>query len=301
MNQQTITTRPPSNEKKQGIGRLLRGRLAPVCLILIGVVALLYPIVSTNFNNYQIGKAADEYSKFIEKADTSLVEEKLDAARDYNRNRTTGPILDPWLSRISEDNKDYQEYLSQLDLHEVMARITIPSLGVELPVFHGTRDDTLSRGAGHLYGSDLPVGGADAHSVITAHSGLPTATMFDDLHKLKSGDSIYIDVYGQRLRYVVSASQVVQPDETDSLGPIPRADALTLITCTPYGINSHRLLVHAQRAPLENAGMEQMSGFKVPVWMIIFGSVALAALIGLGVWLYRLSKVNSAKYEDGTV
>lgn len=169
-----------------------------------------------------------------------------------------GPILDPWTARLSDDNEPFKEYLHQLDLSGTMARIVIPSIHVDLPVFHGTRPDTLEQGVGHLFGTDLPIGGKNTHSVLTGHTGLQTATLFDNLKNVKEGDSIYIDVYGQKLRYVVYGTEVVLPEDAQNLYKVEGKDLLTLITCTPYGINSHRLLVHAERAPMDEQAAQEL-------------------------------------------
>ncbi|WP_353066473.1 class C sortase [Arcanobacterium hippocoleae] len=220
--------------------------------------------------------------KFIQKSDPAKLEAALQKAHEYNQYRAHGPILDPWLSRITDDNEKYKEYLSLLNLSSTMARIVIPDIHVNLPIFHGTRPNALENGVGHLFGTDLPVGGTSTHSVLTAHTGLRTATLFDNLIDLKKGQSIYIEIYGQRLRYVVKDTEVVLPEETDSLHKITGKDILTLVTCTPYGVNSHRLLVHAERAPLdeENAKiLDTASGFHLQWWMWLFLGGALIALL----------------------
>ncbi|WP_239519529.1 class C sortase [Arcanobacterium phocisimile] len=270
------------------------GFLMPTIIILIGVSILLYPIVSTQWNNYQQRLVADEYASFVEKQDTSKLEESLEKAYSYNQNRTVGPILDPWTARLSDDNEPYSEYLEQLNLMGTMARIVIPSIKVDLPVFHGTRPETLERGVGHLFGTDLPVGGEGTHSVLTSHTGLQTATLFDNLKDISTGDSIYIDVYGEKLRYVVTGTEVVLPDEADTLYKVEGKDLLTLVTCTPYGINSHRLLVHAERAPMDDNGADAVEngvGWEIQWWMWLFGIAALSAVLILIRFLY-VSKNN---------
>lgn len=141
------------------------------------------------------------------------------------------------------------DYLDQLRLgtSDTMARLRIPTIGASLPVFHGTSDETLERGVGHLQGSALPVGGAGTNSVLTGHSGIPQSRLFTDLHDLVAGDLITVEVVGETLTYQVDRIDTVLPTETDLLQPVPGADLLTLVTCTPIGVNTHRLLVQAHR------------------------------------------------------
>ncbi len=140
-------------------------------------------------------------------------------------------------------------YLDQLRLgtSDTMARLRIPTIGASLPVFHGTSDETLERGVGHLQGSALPVGGAGTNSVLTGHSGIPQSRLFTDLHDLVVGDVVTVEVVGETLTYQVDRIATVLPTETDLLQPVPGADLLTLVTCTPIGVNTHRLLVQAHR------------------------------------------------------
>ena len=215
----------------------------------------------------------------------------------YKRQHTDGPILDPWLARISEDNLEYKEYENQLAGAPAMSQIAIPAIDVRLPVYHGTSEATLQKGLGHLYGSALPTGGEGFHSVITGHTGLTTATLFDDLVDVKEGDAIYVSTFGERLKYQVYDTEVVLPDQTDSLRAEPGRDLLTLVTCTPYGINTHRLLVHAERVPMdpEESGVLDESTSTIQWWMWVLGAVALLVLAALIWWIIREKKKSDRK------
>ena len=175
-----------------------------------------------------------------------------------------------------------------------MSQLAIPSIDLRLPVYHGTRDETLQKGLGHLYGSALPTGGEGFHSVITGHTGLTNATLFDDLVDVEVGDAIYLSTFGERMKYQVYDIEVVLPEETDSLRAEEGRDLLTLITCTPYGINTHRLLVHAERVPMDpdEASVLDESTSTVQWWMWALGLVALAILLGLAWWIWREKKKN---------
>lgn len=271
-----------------GRSQSVAGRVSmPLFLAFVSILIMLYPVVVTQMKNLEQIRVSSTYTAREAEADPTSLQNMFEQAQEYNKNRHSGPILDPWLARISSDNQEYQQYLAQLNTYEVMARLVIPSINVDLPVYHGSGEDSLQRGVGHLYGSDLPVGGEGTHAVLTAHSGLRNATLFDNLHKLKKGEAFYIGVSGQRLKYEVSSIDVVLPNETESLGVVAAADRVTLITCTPYGINSHRLLVHADRVPMDEVEYES---FNQPLklnwqwWMFALIGAALLLAVGMAVW-----------------
>ena len=150
-------------------------------------------------------------------------------------------------SAASKD-KEYQSLLDSGD--EVMGTIKIPKISVNLPIYHGTSQTALASGAGHLYGSSLPVGGDNTHSVITGHRGLVNAMMFTRLDEMKTGDFFYIEVMGETLGYEVDRITVINPDDTSQLKIVPGEDRVTLMTCTPYGVNTQRLLISGHREPI---------------------------------------------------
>ena len=203
------------------------------------------------------------------------------------------PILDPWLESQRPDAPQYQAYLHEMDIDPVMARIVIPSIHVSLPIYHGTDSRTLTEGIGHLFGTSLPIGGPSTHAVLTGHTGLSTATMFDNLNQLKKGDVFYVSSLGQTLKYEVNDITVVKPEETDSLRKVPGRDLVTLITCTPYGVNSHRLLVTGERVPMDPtaAAAEEAKALPAPMqtWMkaiIVAVVIILAVVVGILVRLW---------------
>lgn len=277
----------------KGASKSLPKKLLPtVVLSLCAILALLYPVVVTQLNNWEQMRVADSYTKDLDAADQGEISQKLASAQQYNRFRTAGPILDPWLARISEDNTDYQAYLSELDTHEVMARLVVPSANIDLPVYHGTSEAVLQKGVGHLYGSDLPVGGEGTHAVLTAHTGLTNATLFDHLPDVGKGDPIYMGVSGQRMKYEVTDIQVVLPHETSGLRPTPDKDQLTLITCTPYGVNSHRLVVTADRVPFDEEAAEAFAPSKLhwSWWMWALMAAALLIAVLLALWIVKTTR-----------
>ncbi|MGV0376017.1 class C sortase [Corynebacterium hadale] len=290
-----MTTAVEGKHRKQPAQKSFFQRIAlPVIIILAGLMVLMYPVVATQWNNRVQEQVAKQYEEQIQEAPPEQINQALEAAKEYNRTHTDGPILDPWLARISEDNLDYQEYEKHLEGVSAMSQLAIPSIDLRLPVYHGTRDETLQKGLGHLYGSALPTGGEGFHSVITGHTGLTNATLFDDLVDVEIGDAIYLSTFGERMKYQVYDIEVVLPEETDSLRAEEGRDLLTLITCTPYGINTHRLLVHAERVPMDpdEASVLDESTSTVQWWMRALGLVALAILLGLAWWIWREKKKN---------
>ncbi|MDO5099522.1 MAG: class C sortase [Corynebacterium sp.] len=290
----TITNAPKAQPSA------FRRIVLPALIVIVGIAVLAYPVVATQWNNYKQLHVAEEYSQLERSEEPIVLNEMVEAARDYNHNRATGPILDPWLARITPDNTDYQEYLHQLDAFDVMARLVIPSVNIDLPVFHGTTEEVLHKGVGHLFGSDLPVGGESTHSVLTGHTGLSVATLFDNLADVKTGDAIYMAVGGQRLKYEIHDMQVVLPDQTDSLHKQEGKDLLTLITCTPYGVNSHRLLVTAHQVPMDEADQHAFTstGMNVQWWMWLFAFGAVCAAALLMSWIVVMVR-RSRRVADG--
>ncbi len=293
----TATIQSAQPEKKQ---RSTKNIVLPLLLVLLGVVVMLYPVVASQWNNYQQLEIARKYESDVTKAEPKQLHSAVEKAKKYNEDHAGQPILDPWLSRISEDNEDYQAYLEELDGQSAMSQVVIPSINSRLPVFHGTDPKTLQRGVGHLYGSALPVGGAGMRTVLTGHTGLSNATLWDNLIDMKKGDEVFVTTFGETMKYKVHGIEVVLPDETESLEAKPGKDLLSLITCTPYGINSHRLLVHAHRVPLtenDTAKLEETGGFIMQWWMWLVIALAILLLLMVAWWARR--QARAAKNEEG--
>jgi len=216
--------------------------LIMLILFFIGLSVLLYPSISTYWNSKTQSKAVENYENIIQGLDRDAVKEMFVKADDYNKR----------LHDISFPLRDYNQvegYYETLDLNGsgMMGYISIPTIGVEIPIYHGTSDEVLAFAAGHLTGTSLPVGGENTHSVLSAHRGLPNAKLFTDLNKVNIGDTFTITVAERILTYQVDQILTVKPENTSNIGIIEGEDYCTLITCTPYGINSHRLLVRGTR------------------------------------------------------
>ena len=287
---------PEIDPKKAARRKVLRERFLtwlPLVLVLVGVAVLLYPVMATQHNNDEQQRLAKMYTATVNSAGPETIAKERASAETYNNNLESAPILDPWLESQRPDTPQYQAYLHEMDIDPVMARIVIPSIHVSLPVYHGTDSRTLTEGVGHLFGTSLPIGGPSTHAVLTGHTGLSTATMFDNLNQLKKGDVFYVSSLGQTLKYEVNDITVVKPEETDSLRKVPGRDLVTLITCTPYGVNSHRLLVTGERVPMDPtaAAAEEAKALPAPMqtWMkaiIVAVVIILAVVVGILVRLW---------------
>ncbi len=287
---------PATDPKKAARRKILRERFLtwlPLVLVLVGVAVLLYPVMATQHNNDEQQRLAKMYTATVNSAGPETIAKERASAETYNNNLESAPILDPWLESQRPDTPQYQAYLHEMDIDPVMARIVIPSIHVSLPIYHGTDSRTLTEGVGHLFGTSLPIGGPSTHAVLTGHTGLSTATMFDNLNQLKKGDVFYVSSLGQTLKYEVNDITVVKPEETDSLRKVPGRDLVTLITCTPYGVNSHRLLVTGERVPMDPtaAAAEEAKALPAPMqtWMkaiIVAVVIILAVVVGILVRLW---------------
>ena len=206
----------------------------------LGVLILLIPFILDQYHQHQNEKAissmTSRYDRYEDYAEA--LNEQLEEARKYNE----------WIAgqRSPDGILPYKEQLS-FDPDGIMGYLIIPSIELKILIYHGTDEETLAAGAGHLMNTSLPIGGTSSHSVITAHSGMRSMRAFDDIRKLKKGDLFAACIYGRQYVYEVTGSEVVLPFETETLGIKNGTDAMTLVTCTPYGINDHRLLVHGER------------------------------------------------------
>ncbi len=226
--------------------RINRRRVSIILLFLLGLSILLYPYISDAWNKYRASLLISDYSSAVQALDDDSYKEELERVRVYNESLIGGIVPDAFAVRDGVFDEEYESLLSVTD-DQMMGHVEIPSIGVELPIYHYTYPEILQKGAGHLFGSSLPIGGESTHSVITAHRGLPSAKLFTDLNLLDEGDQFYIHVFDEILAYEVDQIQTVEPDETSSLSIVPGEDYVTLITCTPYGVNTHRLLVRGHR------------------------------------------------------
>lgn len=285
----------------------MRNKITNIILILCvlaGVGILAYPFVSNMLHDRKQDEIITEYDEQMENLAEEEKEEMLAVARQYNEDLIGNVVLsDPFdpeaLERI---NEDYDELLNYDD-DGIMGYVQIPRIDVYEAIYHGTSDEVLAKGIGHLANTSLPVGGDGTHSVLSGHTGLPEAELFSNLEEMVEGDVFYIHVLGETLAYEVDQIKVVEPSDTSDLQIEADHDYVTLVTCTPYGINSHRLLVRGTRIPYDAsakaAGEAQaQEGMSSETWKEVYGKALLtgcliAVLVLLIIWLtVRKTKKN---------
>lgn len=269
-------------------------------LFLVGFGILAYPTISDQWNTYRQSKLISQYDSAVSQMKEEDFEEALAAARAYNQTFSQNSILTDIFG--IEDSGDIRgtEYFKVLNVmgDGIMGYLTIPKINVRLSVYHGTDEEVLNTGAGHLNGTKLPIGGEGNHSVLSAHRGLPSAKLFTDIDQLGKGDRFYLHILNEDLAYEVDRIlPMIEKDDFDALGEALKIeegeDYVTLFTCTPYGVNSHRLLVRGHRVPydgeLESTPVESMV-------QAIQNYYMLYLLFGLGVtlllilWMWQVMK-----------
>lgn len=214
-------------------------------MILSGIGVASYPVISNMVAQRHASTAIQNYDETVQSMDTEKLDAAKEAARRYNEQ--LGSALDRDAAGEAEDTGT--SYVDLIDVGESLGYITIPKIDVNLPIYEGTSDDVLLKGVGHLEGSSYPLGGESTHSVLTGHRGLAEAVLFTDLDKLQEGDKFYLHIMDEVLAYQVDQVKVVLPEETDDLTIVQGQDYCTLVTCTPYAINTHRMLVRGTRVP----------------------------------------------------
>lgn len=224
--------------------------LITVVIVCVGFGLILYPYISNYIYELQQSQHFKEYQEETLQLDDQIIEEELQKAHDYNETLQKSSIVlsDPMEANVSKSIyfHDYMNLLNIFD-NQIMGYVEIPKIDVYLPIFHGTSQEVLENGAGHLENTSLPVGGESTHTVISAHAGLNDKRLFTDLELLEKGDVFSFHVLNQVLTYEVDQILVVEPQNTSNLYIVPHQDYTTLLTCTPYGVNSHRLLVRGHR------------------------------------------------------
>lgn len=300
----TADTQPPMLRDRSR--RRARRRFPWVAAIIalgffIGVAVFLYPSAAAWMTQYQQSQRIDGYSNAVRELNEESRHEAIQDALAYNAALLDGTSVVAAGERkpVAGDDGEAAVYadLLRADAEGLMARIKIPAIDLDLPIYHGTADATLERGVGHLAGTALPVGGLDSHSVLTGHRGLAGAELFTRLDEVQIGDTFTIEVFGDVLTYQVRDRKVVEPDQTETLYPMRGEDLVTLVTCTPLGINSHRILVTAERilptplADLQSAGERPgIPGF--PWWALILGAVLVCGI--LYVWFMSKPRRSAA-------
>ena len=220
-----------------------RSTILLILILLIGLSLMLYPSFADWWNSFHSSRAIASYEEQVANIDDAQYEELWDAARDYNQSLLHRP--NDFI--LSDEQQEIYKSLLDIGGNGIMGYIEIPMIDVMLPIYHGTKESVLQIAVGHLDWTSLPVGGAGSHCVLSGHRGLPSARLFTDLDKLKVGDVFMLHVLNEILTYEIDQILIVEPQDTDPLLIEPGKDLCTMITCTPYGINSHRMLVRGHR------------------------------------------------------
>lgn len=257
--------------------KVAKSKIVIVFIIILGLCIIAYPFVASWYNNRHFVTVGNTYTSKVTGLNEEMIESEWHKATDYNNSLRGDPVKDPFIpgsGRALPDN-----YLEVLNIDGVMGKIQIPTINVDLPLYHGTSDEVLKKGVGHIEGTTFPIGD-DGHALLTGHTGLPSAKMFDDLIKLEPGDEFFITILDQTFVYQVDDIKTILPEEFSAYD-INGGYFVTLVTCTPYGINSHRLLVRGKfsRIAVEEEVKAQEKEEPITLWLIITISVALLLLL----------------------
>lgn len=266
--------------------------------LIIALSVLLYPTISNYLYAKNGAKVISNYDENAVHLSESEKQAMLEAARQYNQELLGNiELLDPFSPVKKEVDERYQSLLSTNEAG-MMGYIRIPQIDVELPIYHGTEEKVLQSGVGHFEGTSLPVGGESTHTVLTGHRGLPSKLLFTDLDELEEGDIFYIKILGETLAYQIDQILTVKPENTKALTIAPGKDYATLVTCTPYAVNTHRLLVRGKRIPYEEA-IRQVPDekiipklpFQVKILLLAIGILLLVFVI------YKVSRKTGKRKE----
>ena len=260
----------------------LKKNLPFALIFLLGLLIFAYPLISQKYYEIESGNEVVEFRKETESIDKEEVKRRMDLARAYNDTLDPSRLSDPF---TEEEKAGRKEYARMLEVNEMLGHVEIPRIGQDLPIYAGTTDEVLEKGLGHLEGTSLPIGGTSTHAVVTGHRGLPNAKLFRNLDQLVEGDVFYIHNIEGTLAYQVDKIQVVDPSDFNPVLVEEGKDYATLLTCTPYMINSHRLLVRGHRIPYQAAIDDGVANVKrlapdfLQLFLILLPIIALLLII----------------------
>lgn len=267
--------------QKRTIGKKRLGKFVTVALLIGGIGLVFYPVICNTWNQYKNDRIISQYEGKLEELSSAQSKRLIKQAKEYNRSHSTTVVNDSFhKDRKKKSDKEYEKILNPL-LNGIMGYIEIPKIRIRLAIYHGTDETVLEEGCGHVEGTSIPVGGKGTHSILAAHRGLPSAKLFTDIDELTEGDIFVIYVANRTLAYRVDNIKVVKPDELDAIQNNRFDDRVTLLTCTPYGVNSHRLLVSGCRTTYKN---ERLLHFKYIKYLVL---AALVITILLVILIYR--------------
>lgn len=269
-----------------------------VFLIFLGLAIMCYPLTANFLATKHQKKVVTSYQKLIENNNTDKITSMIDDAKKYNEELTQSTITDVFTNPQKNASKEYLNILST-GKDGVMGYITIPKIGEEIPIYHGTSTKTLQKGVGHLEGSSFPIGGENTNAILSAHRGLPSAKLFTDLDQLEEGDKFYIHILGETLAYQVENISIIRPFEIEKLSLKEGGDYVTLVTCHPYAINTHRILVRGVRTTYHGEKETHItSPIKTGIPTKIFRvGICIAIAIIFVVIIFLIKTTSSAQEE----
>lgn len=253
-----------------------------ILIFILGLLIATYPIISNYYYTIDNNNQIEEFNEAVAEMPSKEVLERIELAKAYNDTLDPSRLADPYTER---EKKGVENYARMLEVREKIGYIDIPKIGQQIPVYAGTSEDVLQHACGHLEGTSLPIGGKDTHAVITAHRGLPQVKLFRDLDKMEVGDLFFFTNVKETLAYKVDQILVVEPWDFEPVLVVEGKDLMTLLTCTPYMINSHRLLVRGHRVPYVPEVKEEIERAKFNYKSLIVPGIVLALVI-LIIFLY---------------
>lgn len=298
--QQPPAGEPTTRRKAPSKTRLVIDRLIITTLFASALAMSLYPLVAMYVNDRNAFNAAQEVTAVQDQTaleDPAATRRVLEEAHHYSQTLPKMMLDDPIISHDPNTTDAYSEYRQTLRGDEApIGTLTIPAIGSSMPIFHGTSEAVLNQGVGHMFGTSLPVGGDGTHSVLSAHRGLPHLSGFDDLPDLVVGDTFFVKTLGQTMAYEVTETNVVLPNDLELVRPVVGEDLVTLVTCTPYAINTHRLLVTGKRVSMDEVPAAAKAQVEAPVFawslppesgprLAVAAAALLALLVMVGRWL----------------
>lgn len=266
-----------------------------ILIFTLGVAVMLYPFISNWWNQRKQDVVINDYTAAIEQMNQEELDTERATCKEFNEKLLGNVVLtDPFDPEKKDTSEEYEVRLN-INEDRVMGYLEIPAIDVKLAIYHGTDSEVLKTGAGHLENTSLPVGGITTHAVLSAHTGLPGATLFTDLIDLKEGDLFYLTVLGEKMAYEIDQIKVVESSDTNDLVIDREEDYVTLVTCTPYGVNSHRLLVRGTRVPYVEDAVEQPEA-ETNRYLII--SIILLIILVLIIIRLIIRKIKRGRWHE---
>lgn len=272
-----------------------------ILIICLGIGIYLYPIVSNWIADNKYTAEISDYQHTVKEMNAKKMDQERKKAEEYNENLANAMAKEPSVSGTKAVRPEGYGDIRNID--GMMGSLEIPSIDVNLPIFHGTGEETLRRGAAHLEGTALPIGGAGNHTVLSAHNGFPKSKLFTNLDKVKMGDVFYLHILDETLAYQVNQIKVVLPYETENLQPVPDRDYVTLLTCTPYTVNTHRLLVRGTRISYEegedsikNNNEDRRQG--IPYQLILLTSIVTLTVLAIVILIVKRRRDEENKKDS---